>query len=111
MLDESVAFDMLAILMVKTLNGLPAGDEYQSLDTQIRTQLGTDAVWEILDSPEYHDLLSANRLVFECVGKAKTDQITAKEVDAANHRRYLAKKALQTKFWPKSPLRELKTER
>lgn len=111
MLDESVSFDMLAILMVKVMHGLPAGDEYQATDAQIRQALGDDLVWLILDSDEYANLLHANKCVFECVEKARNNGITAKEVDSANQRRYLAKKALQSRFWPESPLRETKTER
>jgi len=111
MLDESVAFDMLSILFIKVMRGLKAGDEYQTTDAQIRDAIGNEMMWRVLDSSEYKDLVYANKIVFECVDKAKTNEITAKEVDAANHRRYEAKKALQLRFWPDKPLRETKTER
>lgn len=111
LLDESVSFDMLSILMVKVMHGLPAGDEYQATDAQIRQALGDDLMWRVLDSNEYANLLHANQRVFECVEKARDNGITAMEVDLANQLRYLAKKALQARFWPESPLRETKTER
>ena len=111
MLDESVAFDMLSILYVKIQNGLPSGGEAASIYRQIRIALGVELTTDVLNSPEFRELRNANERVFDCVGKAKNNEITAKEVDLANHKRFLAKRALQSKFWPASPLRETKTER
>lgn len=111
MLDESVAFDMLAILMVKLMHGLPAKAEYEATDAQIRKALGDALMRKVLDSSEYENLVHVNGVVFDCVEKARHNEITAKEVDEANHLRYHLKKALQTKFWPQSPLRETKTDR
>jgi hypothetical protein len=64
----------------------------------------------ILKSSEYFDLHEANRLTFEAIAKAGQDQIRASEVQQVNRKRYLAKRALQEKFWPDQDLMESKTK-
>src|ERR1051326_995540 len=96
--DEADAFDRLAIAGVKDDRQLSL-KLYQAICKEI-----THAAAEtITTSTLYADLVSANLRTFEWVEKAKRNECSAQDVDRANYQRYLAKKALQEKFFPKSP--------
>jgi hypothetical protein len=99
---EAYFFDYLSILQVKlskkggfdnitAVNGCRADGE---------RQLGGVLFQEILDSKEYAELYDANRILFDLVDLAKSNKVTAKEVDDYVYVRFLKKKALQEKFFP-----------
>lgn len=108
--DPGFAFDYLAILQVKSSKGLVVSKELILVGGELKRQCPGNFE-AILDSPEYYELLEANRVTFELVDLAKIDQCKASEVDQSNYRRYLAKVALQERFWPANPVLERKTER
>lgn len=94
--DEAYAFDYLAILTIKN-------DSIMQIFVRevLEEQLSYNTVNNIINSPEYNDILKANKLVFDCVERARynPESITAKELDDANMERYYAKKALQARFF------------
>ena len=102
--DEASAFDYLAILEVKVDKfQMKAGwNSYRECFENIRNELDYNLFTKILDSSEYKALYDANILTFDLVEKArhgKEEDVTAKEVDDANFKRYYAKQALQKKFF------------
>jgi hypothetical protein len=66
---------------------------------EIKEQVGAQKMNEILDSPEYKNLVDKNEEVFEAVDLAKIDAVPASLVDKLNYQRYLAKQAIQKKFF------------
>lgn len=108
--DPGFAFDYLAILHVKKQRGLPVSSELIEVRKAIESQCDSASIMAG-DSVEFFQLIRANSETFDLVEMAKKDQCKASEVDAANYRRYLAKKALQERFWPSEPILEQKTER
>lgn len=110
--SEAYAFDYLSILMVKAFVPLPsAADEFAKCRDELANQLGWDMVWTVLRSWEYSALHKANADVWNMVAKAAKDECKASEVDAANQRRFKAKKDLQERFWPTEALSEVKAAR
>lgn len=106
--DEAYAFDYLSILMTKNKKrGLdplekPAAAYISSFKSQ------KENTQEVLDSEEFDNLLKANEEVFELVDLAKEDRVSAKKVERGNMKRYLAKKALQERFYPNEDITEIK---
>lgn len=109
--SEAYAFDHLAILYVKQEHGIIDHDYRDAVIWAMRKDIGDSTYVEALNSSLFYDLLKANREVWELVDRASTDECLASEVDAANQRRYAAKKALQERFWPSNPLTEVKAQR
>lgn len=105
--DAAYALDYLAILLVKREAGLPVKTEGNAIYGSLRDQIPNFR--EILDSLEFRCLREVNRQTFDAIEMAHKDVISAKRVQEINHTRYLAKKALQEKFWPSQPLTEQKT--
>lgn len=105
--SESEAFDYLSILHVKMEQGMECEKRYSDVSTAIREQ--GIKLRDVLTSAEYIELLNANSLCFEAIERAHSDKITASEVQNINHVRFLAKRALQQRFWSDSPLTERKT--
>ena len=104
--DEAEAFDRYSILWAKYMNGLGRASIPQ-LEREICAAIPN---WrEVGESPEYRELLKANAAVFDAIELAAEDKISAREVQVRNHRRFLAKKALQERFWPNNPISEVKT--
>lgn len=99
--DAAFAFDMLAILLVKSkkLNNIQNAQNYFAFASEIKDQIGVDKMQEVLNSQEFADLREINSEVFDLVDKAKDDSCLASDVDKGNYQRYLAKKALQQKFF------------
>lgn len=100
--DIGYAFDFLSIYEVKSVK-LPNKknlDNYVSCLFCLASQLGEDTITEIIVSKEYKDLFNTNKELFELVDLAKTDKVKASEVDAGVYKRFLAKRALQEKFFP-----------
>jgi hypothetical protein len=104
--DEADAFDRLSIAELK-------GEKQVVLRlySHIAQQITFPTMELIVASTCYANLVVANQNTFNWVEKAKRNECTAQDVDRANYQRYLAKKALQEKFFPKSSLTETKTER
>jgi hypothetical protein len=109
--DEGYAYDYLSILAVKTRkfntkNSIDIFDEcYDSLEHQVGESLHA----KIIFSDEYLHLFYTNQETFDAVEKARYGQISAKEVDDLNMKRYSAKIALQNKFFPQQTVSEQKS--
>ena len=97
--DEAYAFDYYAIMELKCHKGAIPELLLKKIEYNITKQLGTELFQTILESSEYKKLYEANVNTFDAVDKAKTNQVTAQEVDRTNYERMLAKKALQSKFF------------
>jgi hypothetical protein len=108
--DPGYLFDFLSIYDVKfckfslTVNE----DNFMNTAKHIIAQIGYELYSQILKSQEYAQLYDINFKLFELVDLAKTDKVKASEVDAGVWKRYLAKKALQEKFFPDSAVQEQK---
>ena len=97
--DEAYAFDYLAILQIKNRHSLLDPEIYKSVQQSIQQQIGLALYEKIMQSSEYSDLLEANQKTFDSVDLARINKITAKDLDACNYGRYLAKKKLQEAFF------------
>lgn len=111
LVDEGYAYDYLAILSVKrkklkTDKALETRDQCSEF---IMKQVGEDKHLDILFSQEFIDLFSVNSETFDAVEKARYGEISAKEVDDLNMKRYNCKIALQNKFFPQQKISELKS--
>ena len=101
--DWGYAFDFLSIFEVKmTKNESPINiKNFNETFHHIAGQFNQISDFlKIYDSVEYDNLYNVNFHLFELVDKAKDDSVKASEVDAGVWNRYLAKKALQDKFFP-----------
>lgn len=97
--DEAYAFDFYSILEIKKSFGMSVEEQLVEYRKEISSQLSDELFYEIYESKEYADLLFCNRLTFEAVDKAKSDEVKASYVDECNYRRTVAKKKLQQKFF------------
>ena len=111
--DEAAAFDYLAILEIKMdkfPNNETVKQSYKNCCNNIKQELEKrngllivpGSFYDIISSEEYKELKYANILTFDAVEKArygKEEDITAKEVDDCNIKRYEAKKTLQKNFF------------
>ena len=97
--DEAYAFDYYSILHLKYDNGYLPLETLQIAKNDLTENLGLELVETILNSPEYGETYSANKLTFDAVDKAKDDSVPASYVDKCNYKRMLAKKELQSKFF------------
>ena len=110
--SESYALDYYAILLVKHSHRMKGVKALIKLwQSSFECQSWRVPLYEVEDSKEFKELLKSNHQTWNLVAKASKDECKASEVDAANQRRYAAKKALQEKFWPSQPLNEVKAER
>lgn len=109
--DEGYAYDYLAILYVKFLkfNNEKTLKAKKECSAFLYKQLGEDKHLDILTSDEFQKLISVNSDTFDAVEKARYGEISAKEVDNLNMKRYYCKLALQNKFFPSSELNEVKS--
>ncbi len=107
--SEAYAFDYLSILEVKRNKNKTELNinNYQNCYDFIKKQLDTNMFNDIMISKEYNDLYSANLNTFNAVDLVKNDSILGSTVDSYNYARYLAKVALQERFFPE-PLSEVK---
>ena len=104
--DEAYAFDMLAILQIKSSKSEEDYVNYVDFLTHIVGQLG-EVAQVILLSDEYGMMLKANQNVFNLIDEVVSepdfiyacDRINAITVHRANMKRFHAKKALQEKFF------------
>jgi hypothetical protein len=100
--DEAYAFDYYSILDLKFKNGYISEEILTNTKLDLIDQVGEKLFYTIKNSIEYEKLLEANRLTFEAVDKAKTDDVLASYVDECNYGRMLSKKNLQEKFFTTS---------
>ena len=101
-LDEAYAFDYLSILSIKEDQGVVDSLTPNLCKGEIMEGIGVSKYASIINSPEYKILYEANLKTFAAVDKAKEDKVTASYVDNCNYERYLAKRALQKKFFEAS---------
>jgi hypothetical protein len=106
-LPEGYIFDILSIYQIKISKSIPEEDSlhasnFNNLLNEIKLQISEDLTALILNSEEYKNLLIANLSTFELVDAVKTNPCLGKEVDASNYKRFLAKKALQEKWFDSS---------
>lgn len=110
--DEAVAFDMLAILSIKSRkNPIPSlfANEL-ALSAEIEHQLG-DRYMAVMESSEYDRLYQTNLRVFDRIDllKSRGEQPgDATFIDQENYQRWLCKRDLQRQFFPGSPFTEQK---
>jgi hypothetical protein len=97
--DEAYAFDYFSILELKKENGSNIDDVILTIKKDIISQVGLELYESIIKSKEYKDLYLANKLTFDAVDKAKTDDVLASYVDKCNYLRMENKKNLQNKFF------------
>jgi hypothetical protein len=103
-LPEGYIFDILSIYQIKISKCAQEEDfihlnNFNNLLNEIKSQIGDTLTDLIINSDEYKNLLIANLSTFELVDAVKTDACLGKEVDQANYKRFLAKKALQEKWF------------
>ena len=108
--SEAYAFDYLAILQIKCeMDPSTNFEAYSKCVTNLIDELKDNKKWtQIMDSIEYRNLYEINFQTFQAVDDAKEDGVKASYVDRCNYKRFLAKKALQEKFFPEEKLSENK---
>lgn len=110
-LSEGIAYDILSILEVK-FDKFPKNEdnamEYLRFDIEIRNQIGEKLHGNVIDSIEYDNLYNINKRLFELVDEVKSDNCLGGIVDQYVFKRFQAKQALQSKFFPQNKLGESK---
>lgn len=104
--SEGYAFDYLSILAVKLIKN-PDNDfnriNYSDCLMNLRENIANNELFnKIIDSKEFDDLIKVNTKLFDLVSLAKNDLCFASAVDKEVFNRYLAKVALQNKFFSES---------
>jgi hypothetical protein len=108
--DEGYAYDYLSILDVKWHKNLNnAGSTFNNCFNHISSQVGWQLHDKIFNSKEYKELYKSNLETFSAVEKARYGEISAKDVDDLNMKRYNCKINLQKTFFPKEKISETKT--
>lgn len=107
--DYGYAFDYIAILYIKMKNNINLLQYIHICEEQIINQIGHELWSKILLSEEFDYLLKVNNNVFDAVEKARYGNISAKEVDSLNMKRFEAKLKLQKRFFPDTNITECKT--
>lgn len=98
--DEAYAFDMLAVLEIKCCRSGEDAKNYAHFLDNIEEQIGVEKTRLILQSPEYHMLVDANRVVFDMIEQiCAGHRLDALLVHEANMGRFSGKKALQSAFF------------
>lgn len=105
--DESYAFDYLAILQVKRDNGVAVEAHLAQIETFLVAQV--ENFGAVMASAAYKRMLVANQLTFDAVEQAAHGTISARAVQQANVQRFRAKRRLQRQFWPNRAMTEKKT--
>jgi hypothetical protein len=107
--DEAYAFDYLSILEIKKNKTKNNFNNWINCFNDLKNQLDHQLFDEIIKSEEYKCMIAANSNTFDAVEKARYGQISAKEVDDYNMKRYKVKIKLQNKFFPTKKVTETKT--
>jgi hypothetical protein len=99
LVDEAYAFDYLAILLIKLTSDAKNQNKitaYIQCAEHLTNQLGEKKFQEIITTPEYKEIISANQRVFDLVDSLRENvKITANQIDDANLYRYKAKQKFQ----------------
>lgn len=102
LVDESYAFDYLAILEIKLskdANNRGKKSNFIKCKKHIKNQIGPKFFDQIYNSSEYKQCYKANLETYNAVHRAKKDTVLASYVDKCNYKRFLAKKDIQDKFF------------
>lgn len=102
LVDEAYAFDYLSILEVKKEKTSLNHEAWFNCWKHLRNQFESEKWLSMICSEEYKNMIKANKLTFEAVDKAKTNEVTAQYVDFCNYQRHIAKENFQKKFFSKS---------
>jgi hypothetical protein len=106
--DEAYAFDYLSILFVKKELSDKNKQNWNLCYDFIKSQINDEALWEkIINSEEFKEMITANKITFDAVAKAKNNEVTAQYVDKCNFLRHSAKENFQKEFF-NSDLQEQK---
>ena len=105
--DEAYAFDYLSILEVKKQKSSSAIEAWSKCYLNLQAQFDSEKWFLMINSEEYKNMIKANLLTFDAVGKAKNNEVTAQHVDYCNYQRHTAKENFQKKFF-NTNLSELK---
>lgn len=108
--SESYGFDFLSIyeVKIKKNGGEKAVLNFNQTADHILKQIGIFLFNNILNSEEYKNLVRINTELFDLVDAVKHNPCLGKEIDSQVYKRFLAKKALQEKFFPESEITEQK---
>jgi len=110
LVDESYAFDYLAILHIKYLKdstNIQKELNFRTCWDYIKDQIGNTLFEKIIDSKEYKQCYKANAKTYNAVERAKKDKVKASYVDQCNYERFLIKQKIQEKFF-NNPITETK---
>lgn len=110
LVDFGYAYDYLSILFVKLekTNRSDIRDQYFDCFVNLCREVGDEFHGDVMFSDEYNNLVEVNRRLYDLVDLAKKDEVKASEVDMEVYQRFLAKKALQEKFFPNAAFSERK---
>lgn len=106
--DESDAFDRLAILKVKENKNNITDPLYKVISIDIIKQIGKDKFFEIINSEEFSLLVDINEEIYDIVDMSKNNEVTAKFVDERNFERHRRKRSLQKRFFANIEMTEKK---
>jgi hypothetical protein len=110
--DEAFHYDCLSILLVKTAKGSDAAKAGSArMSGELAMALGMRKHGGVMGSTEFDSLVRLNEAIFETVDRIKTGEPRSEDarlVDSLNYQRYLAKRDLQERFFPETPLVERK---
>ena len=112
--SEAFAYDLLSIAYVKLFHN--SGDErayknVMDLSAEIECQVGGAPHEAILASDSYDRLYRVNDEMYVRINEIKQRKVTPEDatyIDDRVYQRFLAKKALQEKWFPDAPLTEQK---
>jgi len=99
LVDEAYAFDYLSILEVKKQKSSNNNKAWSDCWLYLQNQFDQEKWLSMIRSQEYENMITANKLTFDAVEKAKNDEVTAKYVDYCNYQRHIAKENFQKKFF------------
>jgi hypothetical protein len=108
--SPAYAYDYLSILKVKLdlTNDQKVSLNYLETYDHLMKEVGPKLHIDILYSKEYFDLIAVNTYLYHSVDSAKKDLVKASDVDKLVYDRFLAKQALQKKFFPDLEYKEQK---
>jgi len=101
-LPEGYIFDILSIYQIKICKSTDDKvnlSNFNNLKKEIEDHIGTEKMLLIINSIEYAKLLEANLKTFKLVDDVKSNPCLGRDVDRSNYERFLAKKALQEKYF------------
>ncbi len=113
-LPEAFLYDLFSIASIKTCwnpSDVAAQEEAERLSTAIASEVGKEVHWAVLGSEEFATLRRINEEIYVRNDEIKVRPITAEDMaytDAKVGQRWLAKRALQRRWFPTQPLTEQK---